>query len=1046
MVASAVFFLVVLMGVANTKAVVTNEDIRITILQLVNVVRATNDKLEKHEFRDRAVSEQLKKGIVNIDKRIKILDPVKGTIARLEERLAAVETILMQTNDKEKSQLQMTFEAVIDIQKNLPVVMEEMKNEITSKISDYEPPAEITEPLMSKKDFEKMEKEVMNKIDKVANTIEKIENEVSKVKTDNQKVKDLHNKSSDNLEKLKIHLTDSQQLLNKYDKKLADYNSTTGNKENEMWKLNVINALDGQKSSVKEILQDLKNLHGQVKQLPQNDVVNKLQNSVKNCQDPLIKQTLHKIEDKLNNGLTQLTSTLNKNLANTSNAVNSQKSSAKDILQNIKNVQNQLLKLPQIEGLATSQRETIKKLEITMKNIDILRDVGKVVVGNTNNLMEKTNNGLDSQKSNFQEVLKIVKNLPNQLHNIPQIDQLAAAQRTAISKLDDTVKNMHGLTKDTATLMKSVSSTNSALGVQKSNTQEVLSQIKNVQNQLRKLPQMDELSAGQRTAISKSEDTLKKINDLTKITGTLIRSFANTDKALDVQKSDTQEILNNIKSVQNQLRKLPQMDELSAGQRTAISKLEDTLKNINDLTKITSTLAKSSANTNTDVQNQQLKLANQYQQMDELATGQKIAINKLEDTLKNINDLTKITNTLTKSLANTNNALSNQTTDVKGIIRNINNLQDKIKYLPQKEEVLKKLEEISVGSRSNVSLEDIKEAINKIKDNINNNQNYTAKSLKDITDSTGNCMKNVLTNYASNGQQSDLKEMLSDLKYLQTKINRLPQEFLDIHQNSTLQLTKLSADVSICKQQSKDEARHIVESIINNINKTHDDIIENLNDLSDITINLGQSFVTNYDKIRNEIKGLNSLDQVMINTADRVIDTKRKIEFGMHQILAEVSKYSKESTKHVSNRLDTFKTLILDPDIGIMANVTSKIENDIQLVWKQMGIMHKQMSSNSDALKQLQNQTDAYITGSLGTMNNMKGKVGQITGRITEVDENITSLLGRFSLVTQEFNRIKTNLSTALEQIKESFHAVQEKIDGEVGPHDIDINEQVPTA
>ncbi|XP_072382839.1 uncharacterized protein [Diabrotica undecimpunctata] len=1135
MVASVVLFLVILMGVAHTEAVVTNEDIRITILQLVNVVRATNEKLEKHEYRDRVVSEQVRKGVVNIDKRIKTLDPLKVTVARLEERLAAVETILMQTNEKEKTQLQMTFEAVIDIQKNLPVVMEEMKNKIISKISDYEPPAQITEPVMSKKDFEKMEKEVMNKIDNVANTIEKIENEVSKVKTDNQKVKDLHNMSSDNLEKLKRHFNDSQQLLNKYDKKLADYNSTTGNKENEKWKLNVIkaldgqkssvkdilqdlknlhsqvkqlpqnyalnklqnsikncqdpsikqalhkiedklnksynettknlngltqltstlnknlantsNALDGQKSSVKDILQDLKNLHSQVKQLPQNDALNKLQNSIKNCQDPSIKQALHKIEDKLNksydettknlNGLTQLTSTLNKNLANTSNAVNFQKSSAKDILQNIKNVQNQLLKLPQIEGLATSQRETIKKLEITMKNIDILR-------GNTNNLMEKTNNGLDSQKSNFQEILKIVKNLPNQLHNIPQIDQLAAAQRTAISKLDDTVKNMHGLTKDTATLMKSVANTNSALGVQKSNTKEVLSQIKNVQNQLRKLPQMDELSAGQRTAISKSEDALKNINDLTKITGTLIKSFANTDKALDVQKSNTQEVLSNIKNVQNQLRKLPQMDELSVGQRTAISKLEDTLKNINDLTKITSTLAKSFANTNNalDVQNQLRKLS----QMDELSAGQKTAINKLEDTLKNINELTKITSTLTKSFANTNDALDNQKTDVKGIIRNINNLQDKINYLPQKEEVLKKLEEISIGSNSNVSLEDIKEAINEIRDNINKNQNYTSKSLKDITDSTGNWMKNVPTNYAFNGQQSDFKEMLSNLKYLQTKINRLPQEFLDIHQNSTLQLTKLSADVSNCKQQSKDEARHNMESIINHINKTHEDIIENVNDLSDITVTLGQSFVTNYDKIKNEIKGLNRLDQVMINTADSVIDTKRKLEFGMHQILAEVSKYSKETTKQVSNRLDTFKSSILDPDTGLLANVTSKIEDDIQLVWKQMGIMYKQMRSNSDALKQLQNQTDAYITGSLGTMNNMKGKVGQITGRITEVDENITSLLGRLSMVTQEFNKIKTGLSTALEQIKESFHAVQGKIDEELGPHDIDSNEQVPTA
>ncbi|XP_050502823.1 myosin-4 isoform X2 [Diabrotica virgifera virgifera] len=842
MVASVVFFLVILIGITNTEAVVTNEDIRVAILQIVNVVRATGDKLEKHEYRDRVLGEQLKKGLVNIDKRIKMLDPLKGTVGRLDERLAAVETILMQTNEREKMQLQRTYEAVIDIQKNLPVIMEEMKNEIISKISANEPPAQITEPVMSKKDFEKMEKEVMNKIDKVTNTIGKIENEISKIKTDNQQVKDLHNKSSDNLEKLKRHFNDSQQLLNKYDKKLGDYNSKTGNKENDEWKNNVIKALDGQKSSIKDISQDLKNLHGQVKQLPPKDVINKLQNSINNCQDASLKQALHKIEGILNkshdestktlNVLTKFTNTFNKSLDNTNYAINSQKSSAKDILQNIKSIQNQLHKLPQIEELATSQRETNKKLEITMKNIDNVRDVSNMVVGTTNNILDncsKTNNGLDSQKS-LQEILNNVKNLQSQRQNIPQIDQLAAAQRAAVNKLDDAVKNIHGLTEVTATLMKSI---------------------------------------------------------------------ANTNSALDVQKSNTQEILNNIKNVQNQL---PQINELSAGQSTAI--------------------------------------------------------NKLEDTLKNINGLTEITGTLMKSFANTNNAL--------------------------------------------------------------------------------------------NGQQSDVKEILTDVKNIQNKINQLPQRYdLDLHQNSSLQkLNQLSADVSVCKQQSSNEVRHILESIINNINKTHEDTIEKLNDLSEITAALGQSFVTNYDQIRNEIKGLNRLDQVMINTADGVIDTKRKVEFGVHQILAEISKYSKETTKHVqqavSNRLDTFETSILDPDTGALANSTSKIEDDIQQVWRQIGIMYQQMSSNSQALKQLQNQTDAYITGSLGTMNNVKGKVGQITGRITEVDENLNYLIGRLSLVTEEFNRIKTGLSSALEKIKESFHAVQEKVDEGPGPHNIDSSEQVP--
>ncbi|XP_050502826.1 uncharacterized protein LOC114330187 [Diabrotica virgifera virgifera] len=137
-----------------------------------------------------------------------------------------------------------------------------------------------------------------------------------------------------------------------------------------------------------------------------------------------------------------------------------------------------------------------------------------------------------------------------------------------------------------------------------------------------------------------------------------------------------------------------------------------------------------------------------------------------------------------------------------------------------------------------------------------------------------------------------------------------------------------------------------------------------LDHLSEITVTLGESFRNNYDKIRNEIKDLNRLHQVMINTTDGDIDTKsstlRKVEFGMHQILAEVSKYSKECAisiiqESVSNRLDTFKTSILDPETGALANATSKIKEDIQQVLHKIGIMHQQMRSHAVALNQLDN-------------------------------------------------------------------------------------------
>lgn len=104
-------------------------------MQIVNHVRSIEDKLERHEYRGRVVDEQLKKGLINVDKRIKMLDPLKGTVSRLDERLAAVETLLMQKDEREKLQMQRTYEAVVDIQKNVPLLIEHLKNEILERVS-----------------------------------------------------------------------------------------------------------------------------------------------------------------------------------------------------------------------------------------------------------------------------------------------------------------------------------------------------------------------------------------------------------------------------------------------------------------------------------------------------------------------------------------------------------------------------------------------------------------------------------------------------------------------------------------------------------------------------------------------------------------------------------------------------------------------------------------------------------------------------------------------------------------------------------------------
>jgi len=60
---------------------------------------------------------------------------------------------------------------------------------------------------------------------------------------------------------------------------------------------------------------------------------------------------------------------------------------------------------------------------------------------------------------------------------------------------------------------------------------------------------------------------------------------------------------------------------------------------------------------------------------------------------------------------------------------------------------------------------------------------------------------------------------------------------------------------------------------------------------------------------------------------------------------------------------------------GNAANLSSKIETEISQVWRQIGIMYQQLSNSAEMLQRLQQQTEAYVNGSLKTIGGMEGKV-----------------------------------------------------------------------
>ncbi|XP_019881511.1 uncharacterized protein LOC109609304 [Aethina tumida] len=547
----AVFFVVIFASIVGTQGVprpvVTNEDIRDAILQMVKVVKLTEDKLERHEYRERVLGDNIKKGLMIIEKRIKVLDPLKGSFQRLDERLAAVESFLLQKDEREKAQIQKIVDFVEDFNTNFPTMLDKLRDDIIDKLDSNEPPAQITEPTVSKKEFQKLEKDLLEKVDKVAKSIGGIEKDLSTIRDDNKKFHDVNTKSTENLDKVKRQLDNSEELLHKFDNKLSEYN-----------------------------------------------------------------------------------------------------------------------KIP-------------------------------------------------------------------------------LASPTVCPKIDEKWQN-------------------------------------------------------------------------------------NVTDGISIQKQQ---------------------------------------------------------------------------------------LNKLAEELQQIG---------------------------KGL-----------SVLPQKNDL----------------------------------QTHGDMTL----------------------------ERLEDLKQLALRPSEIPK-------NLSETLAEIRKDIQ----------------------KNHDDLNTTLTNVWDVSSGLASGIPVSYDQIRNDIQSLNRLEKVMMQTADNVLDTKRKVEYGILKTITDLGGKMKDNSKDVINavneRFDGFETSILDEDSGALSNLTGTMRDEIAEVWRQIGIMHQQMTASTDTLNKLQDQTDLYVNGSMNVMDKMTGKVGSIKKRMEEVDENLNYLMGRLSLVTHEFDQIRTGLGKALDQIRGSFKAVQDKVkDAGPGPHNITSNE-----
>jgi len=194
---------------------------------------------------------------------------------------------------------------------------------------------------------------------------------------------------------------------------------------------------------------------------------------------------------------------------------------------------------------------------------------------------------------------------------------------------------------------------------------------------------------------------------------------------------------------------------------------------------------------------------------------------------------------------------------------------------------------------------------------------------------------------------------------------------------------------------------------------------------------------TGYDELTQEIKGLSNLEKVLLETADSVMDTRKKLEFGVQQIMFKVSELVKASGGQMDDQLksqfEDITRTILSNQTQALSKLTNNVEKEIGQVWRQMGIMYGQVSNSISILEKVKAATEGYVNNTSKNLGTMEGTVTGLTDRMVDVDSNLNYMLGQLSLVVQEFNQVKTGLSDAMNGIGEEIKEYVPKNDEESG-------------
>lgn len=234
-----------------------NEQIRDGLLSLLSSYNALENKLERHEQRERALGEVIKKGLQQLQKGQRIFEPMRGSFSRLDERLSQLETMLLAQESSQKDQTDKLSEAL----KKLFNWMSDHDSKEATRVADF---ATLLAAKPTKED-DSEEDDLGKKIEDLSDSVKRMRQEIAEVAADRSTTESSTKQLVAQAERLvNSKLALAEELSSKLEEKINSFYVTTATTvaptplHNTAWENNVETSLASIQGGLQELRADMK--------------------------------------------------------------------------------------------------------------------------------------------------------------------------------------------------------------------------------------------------------------------------------------------------------------------------------------------------------------------------------------------------------------------------------------------------------------------------------------------------------------------------------------------------------------------------------------------------------------------------------------------------------------------------------------------------------------------------------------------------------------------------------------------------------------------